>query len=798
MLENYFKTAFRSLIREKANTVINVAGLALGITSCIILFLILKDGVSYDVHHKNYNRIFRVVSQGVDNGRESFSQGIPTALPDAFKNDFTQAEEVVFTSYRRNSTIAVEQADGKFKKFEEPKGVVITEPSFFRVFDRKMLVGDAAKGLDEPNEAIISAKWAQRYFGNTEAVGIVIRYDANDYKINGVMEDYPPTTDFPFDLMLSYSTVKKLLDEKGWGNVADIDNCYFLLKENESVEKIAEQMPGFVNKYLGSSDGTPVQRTYLLQPLKEIHTDMRFGNYNKKMPPAAKISFTVIGVFLVLMACINFINLTTAEAVKRTKEVGIRKALGSSQLQLIGKFVGETFLVTCIAVLIALGLTELALTYVNSFMDMSLSLAFDNDYRVWIFLITITVGVSVISGLYPAIVISRFRPALVLKGQLNVKNSSGFNLRRSLVVLQFFISQLFIICTIVVSRQMNFMEGQDLGFKKDAIVTIPIPVQEEPSPTSRMRSLKNEILRLPGVEKASLNSSPPSSSGVMNTGFKIIEKGDELNTQVKQVDGDYLDLFEIELLAGEKLADSDTMTGFVVNEKFVQNAGYDIESILGKELDFWGKRLPVKGVVKDYSTRSLSKPMEPVVMLNNKNGFGSLSIKLKPGDSQASITQIQKLWESAYPEHIFKFEFLDEHISNMYRGERKMAVLVTVFAVVAVFIGCLGLFGLISFMANQKSKEVGIRKVLGASVESIMFLFSKEFVKLILIGFVLAAPLGAVVMNLLLQEFAYRIDLGPAIFLSALGVTFFIALGTVGLRSFRAASANPVRSLRSE
>lgn len=771
----------------------------LGVTSCIIIFLILKDGASYDKHHLNFNRIYRVVSQSKENGRVTFTQGIPPALPEAFRNDFHGAENVVFTSYRRSSMITVEQLDGTFKKYDEPKGLVITEPSFFKVFDRKMVIGDAEKSIDEPNEAIISHKWAVKYFqGDENAVGKIIRYEDQDYSIRGVMEDYPSTTDFPFDLMLSYITTKPSFDAAGWGSVSDNDNCYFLLKEGEDIRRLESLLPGFVSKYNGKGDENTGEETFLIQPLSQIHTDTRFGNYNKRMPLAAKISLTVIGVFLMVMACINFINLTTAEAVRRTKEVGIRKALGSSRGQLILKFTGETFVVTAVSVLLSLGMVQLLLLPINSFMDMLLVMNF-GDFRMWLFLILITIAVALLSGIYPAFVISRFKPVDVLKGQLNMKDGSGFNLRRSLVVMQFFISQLFLIGTIVVFEQMDFMEGQDLGFRKDAIVTVPVPESDDAAAKTKMRAFKNEVLRLSGAEVASLNYSPPSSAGVLSSGFKVLEKGEELSTQVKQVDGDYLELFDIKLLAGNKLADVDTMAGFVVNEKLVQIAGYTKnEDIIGKEIEFWGKRLPVIGVVKDFNTRSLSKPMEPVILMNGIGGYVNLSIQLNTKDIQETIGQIQTIWETAYPEYIFKYEFLDQQVDNLYRGERKMSQLITVFSLVAIFIGCLGLFGLISFMANQKTKEVGIRKVLGASVESIVFLFSKEFIKLIVIGFVLAAPVGALVMNEYLKEFAYRIDLDPLIFIAALCFTFLIAIATVGFKSFRAAAADPVKSLRSE
>lgn len=800
MLNTYFKVTLRTLLRDKVTTIINLAGLTLGITTCLILFLIIRDGSSYDKHHSKLDRIYRVVSHSIENGRDFYTEGVPPALPEAFRNDFPEVEEVVFTSYRRSTMVSVEQPDGTFKKFDERKGVVVTEPSFFKVFDRGMVIGDAIKGLDDPNEALISRAWANRYFGDIEkAIGKAIKHDDVEYTIRGVMEDYPSTTDLPFDLMLSLTSTRNAFESLGWSSVSDNDNCYFLLKEDQSIEKVNASMEAFAAKYLGTGDDNTRRSEYMIQSMGDVHTDNRYGTYNKKMPPSARISLIAIGTFLLVMACINFINLITAEAVRRTKEVGIRKVLGSSRFQLIQKFTGETCIVTVVAVMLSLSLTQLLLQPMNTFLDMELSLQMGSDHRIWLFLLTLTLGVSLSSGLYPAFVISRFRPVAVLKGNVSMKSAGNFNLRRSLVVMQFFISQLFIIGSIVVVKQMSFIESQDLGFRKEAIVTVPIPEKEDMSPGSKMRTLKNEVMRLSSVEGASLNYSPPSSAGVLSTGFKLTDNSEELTTEVKQVDGNYLDIFAINLIAGEGLGDSDTTNGFLVNEKLVQTAGYGSnEEIIGKEIEFWGKRLPVKGVVRNFNTRSLGKPIEPVILLNDVRGYNNLSIKLTGTNMQSTISDIQKLWEASYPEYLFKYEFLDEQVKNLYRGERKMSTMVTIFSFVAVFIGCLGLFGLISFMANQKVKEVGIRKVLGASVESIVLLFSKEFLKLIAIGFLLAAPASAFVMNKYLQEFAYRIELGPSVFIMALGVAIALALLTVGMKSFKAASADPARSLRSE
>jgi putative ABC transport system permease protein len=595
--------------------------------------------------------------------------------------------------------------------------------------------------------------------------------------------------------MLSYVTIKNSMDKAGWNSISDSDNCYFLLRESNPIGKIDQRMPAFTKRYVGAGNNNNDETTFLIQPLREMHSDLRFGNYNKRMPPAASITFSVIGVFLLITACINFINLTTAEAIRRTKEVGIRKALGSSRAELITKYM---VVITVAAVFLSLAVAQLALEFLNPLMELSLSLNLLTDITLWVFIAVITITVSLLSGLYPAFAASSFKPVLALKSQVSGSPSSGGKLRKGLVVLQFFISQFFIISTIVITWQMDFMLEQDIGFNKDAIITIPIPVAGKEG-SGKMRTLKNELLALPGVEKATLNTTPPSANSVTNTDFKIVDREGRFKTQIKPVDSDYLEVFRIDLVAGHGLADSDTINGLIVNERLAKIAGFDnVDEIVGKEIDLWGKHLPVKGVVKDFNTTSLEKPIEPVVLFTNINDFQKLSIKLRLADTEETLMAIRAKWQQTYPEYIFSYNFLDEQINNLYRGERKMSMLLNIFSFIAVAIGCLGLFGLVTFMANRKTKEIGLRKVLGASVQSIMLLFSKEFVKLLLIAFALAAPAAGFLMHTVLQEFAYRIPLGPAVFLTGLCATFLIAFLTVGYRSFRSASANPVNALRSE
>jgi ABC-type antimicrobial peptide transport system permease subunit len=540
-----------------------------------------------------------------------------------------------------------------------------------------------------------------------------------------------------------------------------------------------------------------------MQPLSDIHFDERYGNYNYNTISKQMLgALTVIALFLIITACINFINLVTAESIKRSKEVGIRKTLGSSRGQLVAQFLGESSLVTLLAVFLAVGIAQLGLSFLNPFLELNLSLNLFHDKGLWIFLVGVTAFVGILSGLYPSLVVSGFKPVFAIKNQTNAKNSSGYFLRRGLVVLQFFISQFFIIGTIVLVSQMNYFKNKELGFRKDAIVTIPIPENEGSGfkgASSKMRTLRDEIMRLQGIELASLSNTPPSSGNVQSTDFSMEGKEERYGTQIKIADANYLDLYDLKLIAGSNLLDLDTARGFLANEKLVAMVGYtNPKDIVGKNINFNGAILPIVGVIKDFHTMSLHEPIEATLLYNRIRRYQTLSLKVNPVELKKTIQQVQQKWEATYPNFIFSYKFLDEEIKEFYDREQKMSTLLAVFTSIAIFIGCLGLFGLATFMANQKTKEIGVRKVLGASVQNIVLLFSKEYVILILIGFGLASPVSWYVMNQWLKDFAYKITLGPTIFIAGLGVTFLIALATVGYRSFKEATVNPAKSLKSE
>ncbi len=799
MLKNYLLTAFRNAMHQKGSALVNIAGLTLGISCSLILFLMVKHISSFDNFHSKKERIYRVVTQSEGNRGKRHSPGVPAVLPDAFRTDFHEAEEVVFTSYRSETMVTIPQPDEEPKKYLEEAGIVFTEPSFFKIFDRPMLFGNATEGLDEPNEAIISKRWALKYFGKEDARNEILKYDTLEYRVAAVMDDFPSNTDFPFDLMLSYITVKSGVESDGWHSVWSDEHCYFLLREGEDINKVSSRLPAFAKKYLGDN----VNKTeYLLQTLPEIHFDDRFNTYTySTVSKGMLISLQAIALILILTACINFINLATAEAIKRSKEVGIRKSLGSSRSQLIVQFLGETTLITIISVLISLAITQLSLGFINPFLEISLTLNLLSDVYLWIYLIGVTLFVSVLAGMYPAFVVSGYNPVLALKNLISNRNSSGYNLRRTLVVTQFVISQFFIIGTIVIINQMDYFNKKDLGFKKDAMLIVPIPVSEIPSENknvSKMRTLREEFLNVPGVNGASLSSAPPSSGNVSHTIFTVEGNEQTFTTQVKHIDGNYTELYGLKVIAGQELPDLDTATGFLVNEKFAQTIGLDYADVVGKTIKLWGKTLPIVGVVKDFHTVTLREPIEATALMNRISGYETLTLNVDIKRMQEIVNAIKPKWEAAYPESIFDYRFLDQQIAEFYQDEKRMSVMLTVFSTIAIFIGCLGLYGLATFMANQKTKEVGVRKVLGASVESIIFLFSREYIKLILLGFLFSTPIAWYVMNKFLEGFSYKQEIGPAIFLIGLGITITIAIVTVGYRSIKSAIANPVNSLRSE
>ncbi len=794
MIKNYFLIAFRNIKRSLGYTVVNVLGLALGISGSLVLYLMISFLISYDDYHTNRDRIYRVVSSSSYQGKVSYGTGVPTPFPEAFEMEISGLEDVLFISGGHDNTIIIDE-DGERRIFEERQGMAFTNSNYFAFFDRKIISGERSSSLDEPNQVVLSESMTKKLFGDENPIGKTFSLDGNhEMTVAAVMEDFPSNTDFPFHALFSYKTIEEEHSKGGWTSTYSDDQCYVMLSSGITPERLKPLMKDFEIKYLGEENAKEMSRD--LQPMRDFHFSSLYTNFNYKTVSRESMwAMALIGIFLIITACINFVNLATSVAVKRSKEVGIRKVLGGQRLELVGQFLSETFVISALAILVGTGLAELGLIKLNSFLGLDLHVN-GNVFQTGIFLLILWVTIGLLSGLYPAFVLSGFRPVQALKNKLSSRSVSGFNLRRGLVVFQFMISQVLIIGTIILVSQMNYFNNKDLGFNKEAIVMIPLP---EASNIEKKQVLKREIERLAGVELVSLCLTPPSSGSTSVSDFSVADIEGNFLTQIKSADVKYFKLFDLNIIAGSVYQPSDTMNGFVVNESLVKSVGLkNPEDIIGRNLKIWRRTYPVIGVVKDFHTMSLDEEVGPTILFSEIKDYYEIAIKINSKNPLSVINEIEKSWETQYDNFLFHYQFLDEQIEEFYEGERKMTTLLSIFACIAIFIGCIGLYGLVSFMASEREKEIGVRKVLGATTSQILVLFSKEFVVLIIIAFGIAAPLSGYAMGKWLEKFAYKIELNTFMFLTGIGVTVLIALATVSYKAIRASSTNPVNVLKDE
>lgn len=798
MLKNYIKTALRTIFRNRLHTVINVLGLSLGVTCSLVLFLLAHYATSYDDFQENKDNIYRIVSASRGQGDQTdYTPGVPIPLPEAVRQDFPDFKEVVLTMNHYGEQLFTINPDAENPQYFEPNDarILYTETNYFKVFTVQWLAGNESNALDKPGNVVISESLANEFFPAGNALGQTILFNKNtQLQITGIIQDPPPNTDMPFDMLISTKTINDQLKKGSWGSVSSDHQCYLLMDENDDPNKYVSRLAAFTEKYFGKDEDDDRQLSF--QPLSDLHFNEKWSNYSyKSVSKSQIIAMVLIGIFLLLTACINFVNLSTAVAVKRSREVGIRKVLGGTRQQLVLQFLAESLGIITVSVLVALGLSELGLIYLNPFLDVNLKIDLYNPQFVMLLMGGILL-ITLLAGFYPAMILSRFKPAQALKNLITARNSGGMLLRKGLVVFQFFISQFFIIGTIIAMSQMSYINNADLGYTTKALINVRIP-EKDPQ---KKKTLKNELLRLAGVEKVSLEFSNPSSSSVSVSNFKVDGNPDDLYSSMKYADEDYIDTYGLKLLAGRSLRASDTLREAVVNQKLLKYIGFfgSPEEAIGKQLTIWGQKVPIVGVLKDFHTASLREDVMTVILLNDINAYRKAAVKVNMSNFEQVNKEIKSIWKTIYPEFDYQYTFMDQKIKEFYEGEQKMTSIFTFFSFIAIIIGCLGLFGLASFMIHQKVKEIGVRKVLGATVGSIVSRFSLSFFKLIAIAFVMAVPVAWYVMSQWLQNFKYKVEMGPVFFIIALMVTLLIAVLTVGYKSIKAASANPVDSLRDE
>ena len=819
MFTNDFKTAFRSLMRNKNYTIINIAGLAVGIAVCMMIFIIIQYQTSFDAFHADKDRIYRVVteSHGADAGTISYAKNIPFPLPDNLKTAFPQLEQTAPVYASHNDELQVLNDNGTaVKNFKESSGVFYTSPSFFSMFRFPLLAGSYAS-LKNPNNVLLTKEIADTYFGNWKtAMGKTIKitgyysigaglfqFPPVALKVSGILETVPANTDFGLKLVVAWGTDftgdKKYGFEQGnWKETAPDFGCYVLLPPRMSADNFNQQLNAFARK----TQPTDSKDTYIIQSILAVHYDAEAGNYSNKTISHQLINVLwLIAAFILLIACVNFINLSTAQAVNRAKEIGVRKVLGSNKFQLRLQFIIETFLIVIIAVLLATGITLLLLPYVNRLLELSLSYKLFINPSIILFLFAVTLVVTALAGFYPSVVLSNYNPITALKSKLAVNGAKGLSLRRGLVVFQFIVAQALIIGTLIIVQQMNYFMNQPLGFDKDAIVNIPY---RPDSTGGKLTDYVKQKLLSNGVQSVSFNSnSPIEENNNMFTTFKFNNaiKDADFGAITKFVDNDYVPTYKLQFIAGRNLEPSGYTKEFLVNESFVKRLGLKKpEDIIGKEISMMNGliKCPVVGVLKDFNDRSLRNTVAPLLMATNSTMYRQASIKLATTNMAATMQSIKNIWQQTFPANVYEYRFLDDKIESFYKQESQLSQLYKIFAAIAIFLSCLGLYGLASFMAVQRIKEVGIRKVLGASTSNIVYLFSKEFILLIFIAFLIATPLAWYVMNQWLQNYAYRINISWWLFAAGGLAAIIIALATISFQAIKAAMANPVKSLRTE
>ena len=814
MFKNYLLTTLRNFRRHKMNTFINAIGLALSMACCIAIYVFVEDEYTYDSYHSQADHIYRVVGQFEGNEGVQYNGSVTYPLSAALRNDFPELPLVTQVVAFHEAILKTSDEASPIKTdIQRGKGLTYVDQYFLRMFDHPLLAGDSKSILTTPNEVVLTQELADRLYGRDyqdrydELLGKPLIVNQESYQISGVARNVPQNSNIVFDLLLpiqAYERDRPWLED-AWGNVNSDWHTFVLLPESESSARIEEQLVAFKDKYLDEEEAA--KQSYYLQALPDVHTNEDYDGTIYATPTLLIGAFLVMGIIVLLTACINFINLATAQSVQRAKEIGIRKTLGGGRSQLMIQFLSETFLITLLAAGFALLLADWATNAFNQYMSVVIHTELAIDITVVYFLLALCVVVTLLAGYYPAHVLSGFRPVDALKQSINQQKSGfagRFSLRKILVVTQFVISQLLIIGTIVVAMQMRYLRSQDLGFRQDDMAVVFVPENDQ----QKLEAFRNKVTNQAAIAQVSFSSGPPISSSQSWTGAYNPLRGEDekYGIERKSVDPQYIETFGIELLAGRNLREEDkavdSLPGYnvLINERAVKIFSYGTpEEAVGQTMMHGDKEATIVGVVRDFNNTSLQEEIHPSFLYYG-DWVNIAAIQLTERQSIRQLSFVQDAWEQTYPDYFYEAMTIDEYFENgaLYLLEDLMYQAFRIFAFLAIIIGCLGLYGLVSYLSLQRQKEIGVRKVLGASASQIVYLFSKEFTLLVLLAFVIAAPLGYFAMQAWLETFVYRIDLSVAYFALALVASIGIAWITVGYKSVRAAVSNPVDALRSE
>jgi len=808
MLKNYIKIALRNLRKNPGYSFINIFGLAVGMGVSIIILLYVQYELSYDTYHENSDRIVRVSRAWFNQDGETslhLGHAAPPFGP-MLEQDFEDTIEEMVRFFQISPLLRNDD-----KSFVEDR-FFFADPEVFEVFSWEMLKGDPATALVNPDALVITQSMARKYFGEKDAMGKAIELEFQGAKfqlqVTGVIKDIPENSHFQFDFLASivpvvqfYGGQEAMMRNFGSNNFA----TYLLLKKGYDWRQLQLQIPDFIDRHLGSADqDRPASDNTMLylQPLTSIHLH---SNLDSEIEANSRIEYiyiyAAIALFILIIACINFMNLSTARSSKRAVEVGLRKVIGADRRALIGQFIGESMVMALFALLLATLFVELMLPFVNDFIDKNLVLNLIENYSNLIGMVGLILFVGLLAGSYPAFFLSRFEPASVLKGSFK---AGGIHerFRSVLVVAQFAISITLMVCMIVVYNQLDFMRSKDLGFDKDNIAVLPVSQQI----TSNYEMVRERLLVHPGIVNVSIASRVPSG--------RLLDSQDthaEVNGELRDIDfriadihvsHNFMETFGIKLVAGRNFdinLASDSTQAFILNDAAVRTIGWlSPDEAVDKEFHYGNRRGRVIGVVEDFHFESLHQSIAPIVFLIPEQRISNVAVKIRDNQREETLAFLKDQWALLRPGYPFIYDFVEDNFNEQYDAEERLGMLFGFFALLAVVIAALGLFGLASFTAQQRTKEIGVRKVLGATISHIVFMLSKSFAQLVLLAVIIATPIAWYVMQKWLNGFAYHITLPVWAFFAAGGIALFIALATISWQSVRAAKLNPVDSLRSE
>ncbi len=796
MIKNYLKIALRNFQKHKGYSFLNIAGFSIGIACCLLILIYVRHELSYDKHHQDVERIYRIAQDiRTKTANRIFACVSPMVAP-TLKADYPQVEYAARIIPARSRLVRREATFFYEDRF------MYADQELLDLLTFQFIQGNPQEALTRPNTLLISQRMAHKYFGNVEPLGKTLEINQENYEITGVVADSPENTHIKYDLIASLGTLKDWNEMSNWYSTMFF--TYLKLKPNVDVEEFFSQVSRLADKYVGEQlDNWGTVFHYFLQPLSSIHLHSHIS-YDLEPPgnPVYIMIFSFVGLFILLIACLNFMNLSTARAANRAKEVGLRKVVGAQKLQLISQFLGESLLIAFLSLGLAMVIARFAVPFLNRLTGITLIFDVLLNPFVLLSLIGGTFLVGLSAGLYPAFVLSAFRPAVTLKGTLST-GSRGLSLRTILVVVQFSISVVLIIGTLTMYKQFNFMKNQYLGFEKEQKLILPlrggIDIQKS------FEAVKDMFSKHPSIAGVTVSSTVPGR-GVSNFSIKLVGEDDSKNQSMYHMyfDDDFIPIYGIEMLAGrvfQKDMKTDFMGAFLINEAAVKAFGWNNpEEALGKHLltGYGGRTNPVIGVTRDFHYRGLQSQVEPLVMEFLPWNFRYVTLSIDISNLKDTLAYVESQWKTVFPGYPFERFFLDTDFDRQYRADEKVGSLFGIFTLLGLVIACLGLLGLASFTAESRTKEIGIRKVLGASVGGIVLMLSRQFTKWVLLANCVAWPVAYYFMFKWLKNFAYRTSIGIWPFVLSGAFALMIAFLTVSYQSIRAAVANPVKSLRYE